>query len=178
MCPGSSATTSSRTPQRLVPLLSRDPAAYTVALSVIGTLRAGHRFGDEASLFGLLEADGEVRGAISRDATVRRAALVVPDVDELVAALRQRGIEVPRSHGKVDRRALQGSVGGRHRPAGDDLDEMRQFLLGELVPPDPPPAGGPRLAREDDLRLALRWFDAFSEELGCPTACRRRACGS
>ena len=52
--------------ERVVPLLSRDPAAYTIGLSMIDTLRSGHRFGDAPMYFGWLEEDGEVRGAVSR----------------------------------------------------------------------------------------------------------------
>jgi RimJ/RimL family protein N-acetyltransferase len=155
--------------QRVVPLLSRDPTVHTVALSVIEALRAGHRFGDEAPLFGWLEEDGEVRGAISRTPPFDVLLSVVPDVGELVAALRQHGIEVPGVHGKVDtaERFAAAWVDGTALQATTWM-EMRLFALGDLTPPDPPPAGGPRLAKEDDLRLAWRWFDAFSEELGLP----------
>jgi len=155
--------------ERVVPLLSRDPAAYTVALSVIETLRAGQRFGDEPPFFGWLEENGEVRGAVSRTPPFDILLSVVPDIGELVATLRQRGIEVPGVHGKVDtvERFAAAWVDGTALQAATWM-EMRLFVLGELVPPDPAPAGEPRLATDDDVPLALRWFDAFVAELDLP----------
>ena len=56
---------------------------------------------------------------------------------------------------------------------------MRLFALGELEPPDPPPPGArARRHGRTTSTLAMRWFDAFSEELGLPSGCRSRACGS
>ncbi len=40
--------------EAVLPLLRRDPAARTVALTVIATLRAGHRYSDQPMLFGWL----------------------------------------------------------------------------------------------------------------------------
>ena len=45
---------------------------------------------------------------------------------------------------------------------------MRLFELGTLAPPDPPPPGAARTATAADLELAMRWFDAFTDELGLP----------
>jgi hypothetical protein len=155
--------------RRVVPLLSRDPAAYTIGLSVIETLRAGQRFGDDPPLFGWLEEDGDVRGAVSRTPPFDLLLSIVPDAGDLAAALRSQGLDVPGVNGEVD--AVEAfSAAWR---AGTDLQattflELRMWVLGELVPPDPPPAGAPRLATEDDRELAQRWFDAFSEELGLP----------
>ena len=57
--------------------------------------------------------------------------------------------------------------------AGSDLEartwlQLRQFALGALEPPDPPPAGRARPAAHDDFELTQAWFDAFSEELELP----------
>ena len=45
---------------------------------------------------------------------------------------------------------------------------MRLFELGTLAPPDPPPPGAARTAAAADLEVAMRWFDAFADELGLP----------
>ncbi len=41
----------------------------------------------------------------------------------------------------------------------------RLYRLAELVPPDPMPAGMPRVAGERDQDLAERWFEAFAYEM-------------
>jgi ribosomal protein S18 acetylase RimI-like enzyme len=154
---------------RVLPLLSRDPAANTIGLSVIDTLRAGQRFGGEPPFFGWLEEDGETRGAVSRAPPFDLLLAVVPDVDELVAALREHGIEVPGVNGEVD---IVEAFSAAWR-AGTDLEastwlQLRLFALGVLAHPDPLPPGRARPATDDDLALAMRWFDAFSEELNLP----------
>jgi hypothetical protein len=155
--------------ERAVPLLSRDPAAYTVGLSVIDALLAGQSYGDEAPYFGWLEEDGEVRGAVSRTPPFELLLSVVPDVDPLVAALRETGFDVPGVNGAVDtvERFSAAWRAGTHLEATTFL-ELRLFTLGELAPPDPPPPGRARLATDDDFGVALRWFDAFTDELGLP----------
>ena len=155
--------------QRVLPLLSRDPAANTIGLSVIDTLRAGQRYGEEPPFFGWLEEDGETRGAVSRTPPYDLLLAMVPDAGELVAALREHGREVPGVNGEVEI-VEQFSAAWR---AGTDLEastflQLRLFTLGVLVPPDPPPPGRARLATDDDFALAMRWFDAFSEELDLP----------
>ena len=155
--------------ERVVPLLSRDPAAYTIGLSIIDRLRAGHRFGDAPTFFGWLEENGEVRGAVSRTPPFDLLLSVVPEAETLVSALREHDLEVPGVNGDVE--TVERFVAAW--TAGTDLEattwlQLRLFALGELEPPDPSPPGDARLATEDDLDLAMRWFDAFSEELNLP----------
>ncbi|HYH88598.1 MAG TPA: GNAT family N-acetyltransferase [Solirubrobacteraceae bacterium] len=155
--------------ERVLPLLRTNPEHHTVGLSVIETLRAGHRFSDQPMLFGWLEEDGEVRGAISHSRPSDVLLLVVPYAAELATALRAEGIEVPGVNGDVetvDRFCAAWTVGTALE--AKTWMRMRQFALGELVPPDPPPPGRARPAAPDDFDLAMRWFDAFSEELGLP----------
>ena len=138
--------------ERVVPLLSRDPAAYTIGLSIIDTLRGGHRFGDAPMYFGWLEEDGEVRGAISRTPPYDLLLSVVPDVDALVRALREHGAEVPGVNGEVEtvERFAAAWTAGTELQASTWL-QLRLFALGELEPPDPPPPGRPRAAAADDF---------------------------
>ena len=155
--------------ERVLPLLSEDPAANTIGLSVIATLRAGHRFGDAPMLFGWLEEDGATRGAISRTPPFDFLLAVVPDADELAAALREHGAEVPGVNGEVGtvERFVAAWTAGTELQASTWL-QLRLFALAALEPPDPPPPGRARTATEDDLELAMRWFDAFSDELELP----------
>ena len=155
--------------ERVLPLLSTDPEHHSVGLTVIDTLRAGHRFSDQPMLFGWLEEDGEVRGAISHNPPFDVLLLVVPDAAELATALRAEGIEVPGVNGDVETvdRFCAAWTAGTALEAKTWI-QMRQFALGDLVPPDPPPPGRARPAATDDFELAMRWFDAFGEELGLP----------
>lgn len=153
-----------------LPLLREDPTAHTIALSVIDTLRAGHRFSDQPMLFGWLdEGGGPASGAISHTPPYDVVLAVVPDAGELVAALRGAGVDVPGVNGvagTVERFAAAWT-------AATELQatpwlQLRQFALGELEPPDPPPPGRARRATLDDVPLATTWFGAFSDELELP----------
>ena len=157
--------------ERVLPLLSQNPAEYTVALTVIDNLLAGHRFSDEPMLFGWLEEDGEARGALSHNPPYDVLLSVVPDADELVAALRDAAVAVHGVNGTVDtvERFVAAWTEGTAARART-VFQMRLFELGTLEPPDPPPAGAARAATEADLPLAMNWFHAFTEELELPGA--------
>jgi GNAT superfamily N-acetyltransferase len=155
--------------EAVLPLLRENPAARTVALTVIDALRAGHRFSDQPMLFGWLEEDGEARGAISHNPPYDLLLSVVPDPAELARALREAGAAVPGVNGEVETvdRFSAAWTDGTELEAKTWL-EMRLFELGRLAPPDPPPPGAARPAAVADLELAMRWFDAFTDELGLP----------
>ena len=153
----------------VLPLLSRTPERCTVGLTVIDALRAGIRFSDQPMLFGWLEEDGEARGAISHNPPYDVLLSVVPDPAELAEALRAAGVAVPGVHGDIE--TVERFVAAWTEGTGVEASawmEMRQFALGELEPPDPPPPGAPRPATPDDLGVAMAWFDAFTDELGLP----------
>jgi RimJ/RimL family protein N-acetyltransferase len=157
--------------ERVLPLLSADPAAHTVALTVIDTVRGGHTWSDAPMLWGWLEEDGEVRGAISRNPPYDCLLAVVPDAEELAAALLAAGVQLPGVNGDigtVERFAAAWTAATGQR-AATHL-EMRLFALGALEPPDPPPPGGARAATLADLGLVMDWFAAFAEELELPAA--------
>jgi RimJ/RimL family protein N-acetyltransferase len=155
--------------EAVLPLLRQNPAARTVALTVIDALRAGHRFSDQPMLFGWLEEDGEARGAISHNPPYDLLLSVVPDPAELARALREADAAVPGVNGEVEtvERFSAAWTDGIGLEAKTWL-EMRLFELGTLEPPDPPPPGAARPAEVADLELAMRWFDAFTDELGLP----------
>jgi RimJ/RimL family protein N-acetyltransferase len=159
--------------EAVLPLLREDPAARTVALTVIDALRGGHRFSDQPMLFGWLEEDGEARGAISHNPPYDVLLSVVPDPAELAAALREAGAAVPGVNGEVEtvERFCAAWTDGTELHATTWL-EMRLFELGTLTPPDPPPPGAARPAAVADLDLAMGWFDAFTAELALPDRLR------
>jgi predicted GNAT family acetyltransferase len=155
--------------ERVLPLLGTSPADYTVALTVIDTLRAGHTFSDQPMLFGWLEDDGEVQGAISHNPPYDLLLSVVPDADGLAAALREHGAAVAGVNGDiptVERFAAAWTAGTALRAT--TALQMRLFALGTLVPPDPPPPGRARAAGAADLATSMAWFAAFTEELELP----------
>jgi RimJ/RimL family protein N-acetyltransferase len=155
--------------EAVLPLLRQNPAARTVALTVIDALRAGHRFSDQPMLFGWLEEDGEARGAISHNPPYDLLLSVVPDPAELARALREADAAVPGVNGEVEtvERFSAAWTDGIGLEAKTWL-EMRLFELGRLETPDPPPPGAARPAEVADLEVAMRWFDAVTDELGLP----------
>ncbi|MFB7589219.1 GNAT family N-acetyltransferase [Streptomyces sp. NPDC056169] len=46
------------------------------------------------------------------------------------------------------------------------IARMRLFRLGELVPPDPAPAGRPRVADEADIPFVAAWAREFARDIG------------
>ena len=122
-------------------------------------------------VFGWLEEDGEVRGAVSRTPPYDFLLSVVPDAGELVAALRAAGIAVPGVNGDVE--TVEHFVAEWTAATGESASthlEMRLFALGDAGAADPPPPGAARAADLDDLELAMAWFTAFTEELELPAA--------
>jgi ribosomal protein S18 acetylase RimI-like enzyme len=152
-------------------LLAASPVENTVALTVIESVRGGRRWSEEPMLFGWYEAAGEVRGAVSLTPPYELLLAVVPgdSVAELVAALRDRGVDVPGANGAetvVDRFAALWT-------SGTDLHavptlQLRLYRLQALEHPPSPP-GRARPANGRDLELAVRWKREFAAEAGVPS---------
>ena len=154
---------------RVWDLLTASPAEQTVALTVIDALRAGHRWSDAAALFGWLEDDGEVCGAVSMTPPFELVLAVVPPeaVEELAAALRATGTALPGVNGDddtVERFATAWTAGTGLRT--ETAWRQRLYRLHALRPPSPPPPGRARHAEERDHRLAVQWYAAFQDETG------------
>ncbi|MCA1695313.1 MAG: GNAT family N-acetyltransferase [Actinobacteria bacterium] len=154
--------------ERAWPLLAMHPADNTVALTVIETLRAGHRWSDEPMVFGTYGA-GRISGAVSLTPPYELLLAVVPvdSVDELALALRAREVFVPGVHGEVgivERFAAAWTAGTSWRSV--TTLHLRLYALATLRPPTPLPAGRARPARSDDFDVALRWCTAFHGEIG------------
>lgn len=151
-------------------LLAARPAENTVALTAIESVPAGRRWSAEPMLFGWYDA-GRTSGAVSSTPPYELLLASVPDdaVDDLVSALRTRGVRVGGVHGDTataDRFAAAWTVGTPLRAT--TTMRLRLYALGTPRPPTPPPLGRPRLAREADLDTAAGWFAAFQREAGGP----------
>ena len=125
-------------------LLAADPIQNTVPLTVLEVVRGGHRWSEERMRFGWYEDGDGVRGAVSHTPPFELLLGVVPAdaTDELVAALRADGAELPGVSGEID--AIERFVAAW--TAGTDLEatlgfEMRLYGLDTLVPLEPPPPG-------------------------------------
>lgn len=152
---------------RVWPLLAADPAANTVALTVIDGLRTGRQRCTEPPYFGWYSGADGVTGAVSRTPPFGLLLAVVPTgtVSELVGVLTDAGAAVP-------------GVNGESRVAGDFAAEwaarhggtptlsmrLRLYALTGLCPPEPPPPGRARRAGESDVRTVADWVRSFEEE--------------
>ena len=142
-------------------LLAADPVGNTVPLTVTSAVRGGHRWSDDPMLFGWHEDGGAVLMTPPHELLLAR----VPEdtLPDLVTAVRDRGVAIP---------GVNGEAGLAERFAAAWPGEhvlflrLRLYALGTLVPPEPPPPGGARGARPDELELAARWLAAFEEETG------------
>src|SRR6266540_2936310 len=78
-------------------LLARDPTEQTVALSIVESLRAGHRWSGVAPVFGWYPDDADARGAVCMTPPFELLLAAVPDdaIAELVDALRAGGVARP-----------------------------------------------------------------------------------
>jgi predicted GNAT family acetyltransferase len=152
---------------RVWDLLAAAPAEHTVALTVVEALRSGHRWSDEPPAFGWFEDAGAVRGAVSLTPPFELLLAAVPEIDELVEALRRAGTSVVGVNGSVlnvERFTAAWTAGTalRIRTAW----RQRLYRLGTLRPPEPPPEGRARRAEERDVELAVRWYEAFQADTG------------
>ena len=152
---------------RVLPLLRTDPVGCTVALSVLGQLRAGLRFSDDPLVLCWLERDGEVVGAASASPPYPLVLDAVPATaaPALVDALRAAGAVVPGCNGEGA--ALDAFVAAWTARTGARAEvTMAQLLyvLGDLAVPDVAGAGRP--AGPADLALCTRWWEDFAREAG------------
>ncbi|MDP9397080.1 MAG: GNAT family N-acetyltransferase [Actinomycetota bacterium] len=148
-------------------LLAARPAENTVALTVIGNLRAGRRWSSEPVVLGWYD-DGGVSGAVSLTPPYELLLAVVPDrtVGELAAELRARRVRVPGVNGDVATadRFVREWTAGTGAGAVNAMPQ-RLYVLAELRPPATP-GGRPRRAEAQELDVGVRWFSAFQREVG------------
>jgi len=150
-----------------LPLLLAEPVANTVALTVLDSVRAGHRYSDRPMTFAWYAGRGEVTGAVLQTPPFGLLVIVLPPGSEaaLVEQLRQRGNSISEANGTEE------AVGRFSASwlAGTGLStevvvRQRLFRLDRLVPPEPAPAGSARLVGRAELDLVVEWMHAFRDE--------------
>ncbi|HTZ45602.1 MAG TPA: GNAT family N-acetyltransferase [Jatrophihabitans sp.] len=154
------------------PMLLADPVSNTVALSVLDTVRAGHRWSPEEPLTFAWHADPAGAVLMTPPYGLLLAQLPAGTEHDLVAGLHERGLAVPDAGGTVEAVERFSSCW----LAGTELTttpvfRQRLYRLATLRPPEPMPAGAARRATEADLDLVMAWLHAFraeSEPLGAP----------
>jgi GNAT superfamily N-acetyltransferase len=154
------------------PFLRERPAQNTFALTIIATLGTSGRnyFGAHPPAFGWWTPPGS---------TVTAACLQTPPFpllltsgppeafDELAATLAGAGRTLPGVNGDETAAQRFAARWQQLTGAGSTVHQRhRLYRLGDLVPPDPAPAGHARLATPADRDLAIEWFTAFGEEAG------------
>jgi RimJ/RimL family protein N-acetyltransferase len=149
-----------------LPLLLRDPVSNTVALTVLDSVRRGRQFGEEPAMLAWYTEHGEVTGAVLRTPPWALLIIVLPpgSEPELVAQLRQSGIEVPGANGTEEAVRRFSACWAGPDLTGEIESHLRLFRLDQLVFPEPAPAGSARLASHADLDLVMDWMVAFRHE--------------
>ncbi|MEU6660571.1 GNAT family N-acetyltransferase [Streptomyces sp. NPDC046821] len=150
--------------------LRADPALHTVTLSVTASLRESGlaAYGARHQLFGVLYGpDGRVDGTFlwTEPFRLNISPLDRVQADALAVALQGRepsGVFGPDDAAAAFADAWRARTGAGVRRA----IEQRLFRLDEFTPPEPAPAGRPRVATTADLELVTRWRDDFDAELG------------
>jgi GNAT superfamily N-acetyltransferase len=152
--------------------LRADPVINTVPLTVLESLRqrGTSAFGDEAPVYGWHEpAGGQIDGAFLQTPPypILLAALPAGSAPDLIARLGSE-IGLPpainlSSADEADFAAAWASATGGSVTASL---RSRLFRLGRLAPPDPGPAGAPRVAGPGDRELLIDWHVAFGAETG------------
>ncbi|RGA03764.1 GNAT family N-acetyltransferase [Microbispora triticiradicis] len=142
------------------PWLLRDPVRNTVVLTVLRGIRTG-QFAEDLLMGWLTDEEGGVAGAFCH--TPPRPLLLgdVPPgaLPALAAALIERDREIAGVTGPVV--AAETFAGAWWRPATGRTSQ-RLYRLGALRPPSA--RGKARIAGQDDLALAVRFFREFQEE--------------
>ncbi|MFJ5232517.1 GNAT family N-acetyltransferase [Kitasatospora sp. NPDC088391] len=161
--------------------LAADPAGNTVLLTILDRLgRDGpHVYGEQAPRFGWWrEPDGTVTGATLRTPPYgqrlgRMPVAAAGELARIIAAEPEQPADVAGGREVVLAYAAeQTRAGGRQWSVESN---ERLYRLGELTPPQTPPAGRARLAGPADAELVTRWLGDFCVEAGVMSPADLRA---
>ncbi len=150
--------------------LLADPVRQTVPVSVLENLRhAGpSRYGADPPLFGWHQrADGSVDGAVLQTPPfpLLLASLPAGSVPGLLAALGgEHRLPTAVNLAAADEAGFLADWTAVTGGAGTAGRRSRLYLLGDLVPPAPPPRGAARQASQRDVGLLVDWYEAFRVE--------------
>ncbi|AKJ12500.1 acetyltransferase [Streptomyces incarnatus] len=151
------------------------PALHTVPLTVTDALRRRglHLYGEQAPLFGLLEADAgpvrAVRAALLHTPPfhLHVTALTPQAAGALVARWAELGRPLPGVSGPRETAETFAAAWQRHTGTTVGIDKrQRLYRLAELTVPAPRPQGRARIAGPADRELLVRWFEEFKESTG------------
>ncbi|MGW7817217.1 GNAT family N-acetyltransferase [Streptomyces puniciscabiei] len=151
------------------------PALHTVPLTVTDALRRRglHLYGEQAPLFGLLEADdgtvGTVKAALLHTPPfhLHVTALTPQEADALAVRWAEVGRPLPGVSGPKETAEAFAAAWQRHTGTAVAVDKrQRLYRLGELTIPEPRPHGRARIAGPADRELLIRWYGEFHEIVG------------
>ncbi|OEJ34210.1 GNAT family N-acetyltransferase [Streptomyces subrutilus] len=154
------------------PAVAAQPVSNTLLLTVADALerRGPHAFGPADPVFGWWTGpDGAVSAGVlcTPPYPLQLGAVPAEAVRALAEALAAEPL-LAGLHGfnarRPDAETLALAWGRPTRVA----EETRLYRLGDLLAPDPAPAGRARRATGEDLPLLREWITAFDEELGLP----------
>jgi GNAT superfamily N-acetyltransferase len=146
------------------------PAEHSVLLTVTEAVRIGGpaTFGDDQPLFGWYVPDGgPVTAACVHTPPYPVALTAMPDpaAAALARTLAGNGRAVAAVGGPPG--AARAFAAEWQRQTGQPARVGRRerlYRLGELLPPDPAPAGQARVVTAADIALLLAWLTAFHQE--------------
>jgi RimJ/RimL family protein N-acetyltransferase len=150
--------------------LRADPVRRTVPLTVLASLRhAGlSRYGAEPPVFGWhQQRDGTVDGAVLQTPPfpLLLASLPAGTARGLLAALAaERGLPTAVNLAAAYQAGFLADWVAFTGGSATVGSHSRLYLLGELVPPEPPPPGAARPASQLDAELLVDWHEAFRIE--------------
>jgi RimJ/RimL family protein N-acetyltransferase len=152
-------------------LLSAAPERNTVLLSVLASLASAGpaTFGPEPPLLGWWPETGPASAAILQTPPHPLLMTGFPDgsAEALARALADRGAGLSGISGaEQDATALARAWRDLTGRTGRASQRQRLYRLGRLIPPDPAPAGVPRVAAMADAALVRAWYSAFAAEAG------------
>ncbi|MFI9810123.1 GNAT family N-acetyltransferase [Streptomyces sp. NPDC052301] len=147
------------------------PALHNTPLTTIERLRTrgADAYGSEATVFGLLESEGEVRAVGYRLPTHRLTLTTFSPEHADTLAAHLAGLGHPLSGVTADHDTATAFAEAWHRHTGSaPVADWRGRLhrLGTLTPPEPRPDGRGRVMDVQDREQVIAWCNEFAASVG------------